>query len=507
MKNKAKNIMFQGTGSSVGKSLLTAGICRLLNDHGFRVAPYKSQNMALNSYITADGKEMGRAQVVQAECARIEPMVEMNPVLLKPNTDVGSQVILKGKAAFNMDATEYHDYKAQLVDVVMEAYHTLADDYEIIAIEGAGSPAEINLRENDIVNMGLAEMVDAPVILIGDIDRGGVFASIYGTVMLLEPEERARIKGFVINKFRGDVKLLQPGIDMLEEKIGIPCLGVIPYQRLIIDDEDSVTERWIEKKEGSLTIGVVRLRHISNFTDCTVFDMYPDVNVEYYENQRELQRAEPDLLVIPGSKNTIDDVIKLKESHLADEIIKKHASGVPVIGICGGYQIIGKEILDPNHVESHRERVEGLGLIDMTTVLGEEKMTTRIEGTMASDFLGMSLVDAPITGYEIHMGETTPNGKVNRFARLEDGRMDGGVSEDGMVMGTYLHGVFDNDDFRNRLLTALTQRKQEQLGETFVYDESGRVDFKAFKESQYDLLAKSIEEHMDIEKLMKIIGV
>ncbi|MDO4288952.1 MAG: cobyric acid synthase [Eubacterium sp.] len=507
MKNKAKNIMFQGTGSSVGKSLLTAGICRILRDRGFRVAPYKSQNMALNSYITADGKEMGRAQVVQAECAGIEPRVEMNPVLLKPNTDIGSQVILMGKAEFNMDATDYHAYKAKLAGVVMEAYNRLAEDYEIIAIEGAGSPAEINLRENDIVNMGLAEMVDAPVILIGDIDRGGVFASLYGTVMLLEPEERARIKGFIINKFRGDVALLQPGIEMLEEKINIPCLGVIPYERLIIDDEDSVTERWIEKKEGSLTIGVVRLRHISNFTDCTVFDMYPDVNVEYYDNQRALHRADPDLLVIPGSKNTIDDVIKLRESRLADEIIKKHEAGVPIIGICGGYQIIGREILDPHHVESHRERVEGLGLLDMITVLEAEKTTTRIEGTMVSNFLDMDMAGCPVAGYEIHMGETTPSGEVTRFAALEDGRSDGGVSADGMVMGTYLHGVFDNDDFRDKLLKALAKRKKEKLGETFVYDDAGRIDFQAFKESQYDLLAQSIEKNMDIPRLLEIIGV
>lgn len=497
---KAKNIMFQGTGSSVGKSLLTAAICRILNNKGYRVAPYKAQNMALNSYITLDGKEMGRAQVVQAECARIEPQVEMNPVLLKPNSDVGSQVILNGKAEFNMDAVEYHAHKAKLVDVVLNAYNKLADDFDIIAIEGAGSPAEINLRENDIVNMGMAEMVDAPVILIGDIDKGGVFASIYGTVKLLEPEEQARIKGFIINKFRGDVELLKPGIEMIEEKIGVPCLGVIPYTRLVIDDEDSVTERWDEKREGVITIGVVRLRHISNFTDCTVFDMYSDVKVEYYENQRELSRAEPDLLVIPGSKNTIDDSIKLYESRMAEEIIKKHQNGVPVIGVCGGYQILGKEICDPEGVESETKSTPGLGLLNMQTILAAEKTTTRVKGEICSDFLNMDLRGSVVTGYEIHMGETVPIDSTLQFDQLEDGRMDGGVSEDGTVMGTYLHGIFDNDDFREKLIKTLKERKN-------IDTDSEIKDFQAFKDEQYNLLAETVEANLDMNRLFAIIGV
>lgn len=497
---KAKNIMFQGTGSSVGKSLLTAAVCRILNNKGYSVAPYKSQNMALNSYITLDGKEMGRAQVVQAECARIEPQVEMNPVLLKPNSDVGCQVILNGKAAFNMNAVEYHAHKAKLVDVVTDAYNKLAKSHDIIAIEGAGSPAEINLRENDIVNMGLAELVDAPVVLIGDIDRGGVFASIYGTIKLLEPQEQARIKGFIINKFRGDVALLKPGIEMIEKMVNIPCLGVIPYERLVIDDEDSVTERWDEQQEGVITIGVVRLRHISNFTDCTVFDMYPDVRVEYYENQRELHRAQPDLIVIPGSKNTIDDSVKLKESKLGHEILAKNAAGVPVIGICGGYQILGKEIADPHGVESTIGSVEGLGLLNMRTVLEEEKTTTRVNGRMNGDFLNMGLGDTAITGYEIHMGETEAMGNTKSFSVLEDGRADGGVSEDGTVMGTYLHGIFDNDVFREKLIATLKTVKN-------IEADTEAVDFKAFKEGQYDLLAAAVEKNMDMNKLFEIIGV
>ncbi|MEG0494726.1 MAG: cobyric acid synthase [Eubacterium sp.] len=502
MKKTTKNIMFQGTGSSVGKSLLTAGICRILNNKGYSVAPYKSQNMALNSYITLDGKEMGRAQVVQAECARIEPSVEMNPVLLKPNSDVGCQVILNGKAEFNMNAVEYHAHKAKLTDVVMDAYNKLAETHEIIAIEGAGSPAEINLRDNDIVNMGLAEMVDAPVILIGDIDRGGVFASIYGTIKLLEPNEQARIKGFIINKFRGDVELLKPGITMIEEKVGVPCLGVVPYERLVIDDEDSVTERWYDEHEGAVTIGVVRLRHISNFTDCTVFDMHPDVRIEYYENQREMSRANPDLIVVPGSKNTIDDMLKLRDSKVADEIIRFHKEGVPVIGICGGYQILGEEIFDPCGVESNVESIKGLGLLKMKTTLGEEKTTTRVNGTIAGDFMGLDLKESPITGYEIHMGETLPLDDTNCFSVLEDGRADGGISKDRMVMGTYLHGIFDNDAFRGKLIEELKKKKNIESN-----GQDGLSNFKEFKESQYDLLAETVEKSLDMSKILEIIGV
>ncbi len=423
----------------------------------------------------------------------------LNPILLKPNSDVGSQVIIKGVAAFNMDAVEYHAYKPKLAKVVVDTYEALAQDADVMVIEGAGSPAEINLRENDLVNMGLAEMVDAPVVLIGDIDRGGVFASIYGTIKLLEPEEQARIKGFVINKFRGDVALLQPGIDMIEEKVGIPCLWVIPYTRLVIDDEDSVTERWTEKKEGVITIGVVRLRHISNFTDCTVFDMYPDVKVEYYENQRELVRANPDLLVIPGSKNTIDDVIKLKESRMAEEIIRLRKEGTPVIGICGGYQILGEVIEDPSGIESATPMVEGLGLLAMKTVLETEKTTTRKMGTIQADFMGLKVAGqgVGVGGYEIHMGTSTPTGDAVTFCALNDGRSDGAVSGDGQVMGTYLHGIFDNDVFREALLAALKAKKNIEAGEA--------RDFAKFKEEQYDLLAAVVEESLDMTKIMEII--
>ena len=495
----AKNIMFMGTGSSVGKSLLTAAMCRILNNRGYSVAPYKSQNMALNSFITRDGKEMGRAQVVQAECARIEPQVEMQPVLLKPNSDVGSQVILMGKAAFNMDAVEYHAYKPKLVEIVLKAYNHLAKDHQIIAIEGAGSPAEINLRENDIVNMGLAELVDAPVILIGDIDRGGVFASIYGTIMLLEPEERARVKGFIINKFRGDVELLKPGIEMIVEKINVPCLGVIPYKRFVIDDEDSISERFDHRGEGLLTIGVIRLPHLSNFTDCTVFEMHPDIKVEYYQNQRELQFASPDLLVVPGSKSIIDDTNHVMESKMGDEIIRIHESGVPIIGICGGYQMLGKEILDPFQVESKKASIKGLGLLNTSTTIGEEKRTVRTEGTLRGQFMGINLDNIPVEGYEIHMGDTKALDNSKAFALLNDNRLDGTINQEGTVMGTYLHGIFDNDLLREKIINQLKKRKNIVAGE-------GAFDFKAFKEEQYDDLAQVVEANINMEKIMEIIG-
>ncbi len=495
----AKNIMFMGTGSSVGKSLVTAAMCRILDNHGYQVAPYKSQNMALNSFITQDGKEMGRAQVVQAECARIEPQVEMNPVLLKPNSDVGCQVILMGKAEFNMDAMDYHAHKPKLVEIVGSAYDTLAKEKDVIVIEGAGSPAEINLRDNDIVNMGLAELVDAPVVLIGDIDKGGVFASIYGTIMLLEPEEQKRVKGFIINKFRGDVELLKPGIEMIEEKINIPCLGVIPYKRFVIDDEDSVTERFDKHTEGLITIGVVYLPHLSNFTDCTAFEMHPEVNVEYYRNQRELQLANPDLLVIPGSKNTIDDTCHVIESKMGDEIRRIHDCGVPIVGVCGGYQLLGKEIRDPLQVESTKGSIAGLGLLNIITTIGAEKRTVRTTGKVQGDFMGMALVDLAVEGYEIHMGESQALDNAKPFAILADGTVDGVIAEDGTVMGTYLHGIFDNDAFREKIIETLRSKKNLAAG-------PAAFDFKAFKNEQYDLLAETVEASLDMKKIMEIIG-
>lgn len=491
--------MFQGTASSVGKSIISAAFCRIFKDQGFDVAPFKSQNMALNSYVTIDGKEMGRAQAVQAEAARISPTVEMNPILLKPTSDVGSQVIINGKVYKNLKAMEYFKMKVEFKEVVMEAYNRLDSGFEVIVIEGAGSPAEINLRENDIVNMGLAEMVDSPVILIGDIDSGGVFASLYGTIMLLSKEERARIKGFLINKFRGDVEILKPGIKMIEEKINKPCLGVIPYMDLQIDDEDSVTHRFTKQNNGEIIIGVIKLPYMSNFTDFTPLEIEEDVSLRYVTSQEELQDV--DLVIIPGSKNTIKDMKFIFTTNLDKAIYKKRKEGVPIIGICGGYQILGQEISDPNLVESTCSRINGLSLLNIKTKMFGEKHTKQVRGRIiAKSQVFQSKGNETILGYEIHMGETELLEDVKPVIELEDGRYDGAISEDGKVIGTYLHGIFDNDGFRNSILNLIKEKKG-------LKDSGKAVSYKELKEKEYDKLAKVVEESCDVAAIKRIMGL
>jgi len=491
--------MFQGTGSSVGKSILTAGICRILKDEGYNIAPFKAQNMALNSYVTEDGKEMGRAQVVQAEAARIKPMVEMNPILLKPTSHMGSQVILNGKIYRNMSPAEFYSEKNKFKDIIKEAYKKLESLYDIIVIEGAGSPAEINLKENDLVNMGLAELVDSPVILIGDIDKGGVFASIYGTIMLLEPEERKRIKGFIINKFRGDVELLMPGIKMLEDKINIPCLGVVPYIDINIDDEDSVTTRFTKKDSGDVTVGVIKLPYISNFSDFTPLEGEKDVNLKYINNKRDMDDV--NLIIIPGSKNTIMDMKYLLDSGMDREIINKHKEGIPVIGICGGYQILGKEIIDPNYIESPLYKIEGLGLLDASTIIQENKVTTQTTGEFIRELqMSESKRHDVIKGYEIHMGKTELYKDCYPTIRLNNGRMDGVISEDARVFGTYLHGIFENDSFRHGLISVLKKNKG-------ILAEREITNYNEAKEREYDKLAATIEKNIHIRKIKDIIGI
>ncbi len=364
---KAKRIMVQGTMSNSGKSLLVGGLCRIFKQDGYKVAPFKSQNMALNSFITRDGMEMGRAQVMQAEAAGVEPHVNMNPILLKPTSDCGSQVIVNGKSIGNMRAAEYFAYKRKLVPEIMDAFEKLCDEFDIVAIEGAGSPAEINLKQEDIVNMGMAKMADAPVLLIGDIDRGGVFASLYGTVALLEPEERARIKGIVINKFRGDVEILKPGLKMLEDLTNIPVVGVVAYAHLDIDDEDSLSERIDKKDSASLVdIAVIRLPRLSNFTDFGVFEHIEHAGVRYVQKVAEL--GQPDLLILPGTKNTMGDLKWLRECGLEAEIKKYVASGNLLMGICGGYQMLGQKLSDPDGFEQGGE-MDGMGILEMSTVV------------------------------------------------------------------------------------------------------------------------------------------
>ena len=374
----AKSIMIQGTMSNVGKSLLAAGLCRIFKQDGYRVAPFKSQNMALNSYITSEGLEMGRAQVMQAEAAGIEPSVLMNPILLKPTNDVGSQVIVNGEVLATMRARDYFKYKKTLIPDIMKAYHTLEEQSDIIVIEGAGSPAEINLKSDDIVNMGMAKMAKSPVLLVGDIDRGGVFAQLAGTMMLLEEEEKQLVKGLIINKFRGDKTILDPGIVMLEELCHRSVVGVTPYMDIDVEDEDSLSERMSnEKVVGQIDLVVVRLPRISNFTDFNIFESIPGVSVRYVK--RAAQLGNPDLILLPGTKNTMSDLAWMRQSGMEAAVLKAHAAGCPIFGICGGYQMLGEELSDPFGVEDGGT-MRGMGLLPMHTVFTEEKTRTRVNG-------------------------------------------------------------------------------------------------------------------------------
>lgn len=483
----AKVIMIQGTMSNAGKSLISAGLCRIFAQDGYRVAPFKSQNMALNSYITDDGMEMGRAQAMQAEAAGIEPSVYMNPILLKPVTNMGSQVIVNGKVIGNMKASEYYQMKADLVPDIMDAYNRLADEYDIIVIEGAGSPAEINLKKDDFVNMGMARLADAPVLLVGDIDRGGVFAQIYGTVKLLDPDEQDRIKGTIINKFRGDVSLLGDGLGQLEDLTGKPVLGVVPMLDVDIDDEDSLSERLRhEEVDGLIDIAVIRLGKISNFTDMAALEAEENVSVRYVSDVSKL--GNPDMIIIPGTKNTIEDLMTLRANGLEAQIKKKASAGVPVIGICGGYQMLGMTILDEKLTESNIPEVMGMGLLPVDTVYADEKYTTRTEGTLN----GMK-----VYGYELHMGQTTIREGVDASALIKIGdRYDGCVSCN--VYGTYMHGFFDSDELRANILKALADKKGVNL--------TSVLSRKEYKEMMYDRLADGVRNSLDMDKIYKILN-
>lgn len=500
-----KNIMFQGTASGVGKSLVTAGFCRIFSQDGYETAPFKSQNMALNSYITADGKEMGRAQVVQAEAAGKAPDVRMNPILLKPTTDRKSQVIALGKVVENVDAVTYHQKKSKYRSVVKDAYESLAADHDIIVIEGAGSPAEINLRENDFVNMGMAELSQSPVVIIGDIDRGGVFASLYGTIMLLTEEERKYVKGVLINKFRGDVDILKAGIGMLEDLIKVPVLGIIPHIDIDIEEEDSLTERFKRRMnlQKSIQIKVVRLPHISNFTDFDAFDIFEDVSLEYVTANDSFEEA--DLLILPGTKNTIEDLIYLRESGLEKKIIRAHKRGIPVIGICGGYQMLGNKIMDPEGIECGIKEIAGMGLLPLETVFESEKVTTQVRGKIRLDRqegVFQKMNGLSIKGYEIHCGRSIhESGSVEITEKLGEmtAYREGSVNEQGTVFGTYIHGIFDSMEFTNALLNNIRAAKGLDQSESSV------SDYEEYKAVQYDRLAEHLRKYVDIEKIYEII--
>lgn len=491
----AKVIMVQGTMSNAGKSLLAAGLCRIFKQDGYRVAPFKSQNMALNSFATKEGLEMSRAQVVQAEAAGTDPLVCMNPILLKPTDDQGSQVIINGRSIGNMKARDYFKFKTELIPVIKEAFRKLENQFDIIVIEGAGSPAEINLKENDIVNMGLAEMVDAPVLLVGDIDRGGVFAQLLGTLMLLEDNEKERVKGLIINKFRGDASLLDSGIEMLEEKGGVPVVGTVPYMDIKVEDEDSLSDRLSANRRGLIDIAVIRLPKISNFTDLDVFEQFPDVSVRYVSEPAGLSGA--DMVVLPGSKSTISDLTWLREKGFDKEILRLKKDGIPVFGICGGYQMLGVEVSDPEGVEGGGE-VSGLGLLPVITVLAGEKRTEQFGGRFVkAEGIFEALSGLEIEGYEIHMGRTFPDGCIAQCAS-EFTSDDTGVCE-GNVYGSYIHGIFDREGIAAAVVSALAEKKGVVLSGG---DASGH---REFKEKEYDRLAAMLRENLDMDRIYSML--
>ncbi len=541
--------MIQGTMSGAGKSILTAGILRVLRQDGYRVAPFKSQNMALNSYVTREGLEMGRAQVVQAAAAGMEPSADMNPILLKPMGDTTSQVIVNGRPIGKMRAADYYKVKKSLVPDILAAYERLRERADIIVIEGAGSPVEINLRKGDFVNMGLAEMVDAPVLLAGNIDPGGVFAQLLGTIQLLRPEERARVKGLIINKFRGDVSLLQPGLDMFAEYCDIPFAGVVPWIRLDLDEEDSMSEKLAGRGAGagadtSVDIAVIRLPYISNYTDFAPLERLPGVTVRYVAEASLL--GQPDLIILPGTKNSIGDLRWLRESGM-EARIRDAAGRSLLIGICGGFQMLGRRILDPLGSETGGTE-DGLGLLPVETLFSADKYTRQVHGTVRQlPGVWAPLSGLPVSGYEIHMGRTEYPGDRDKgtsvFAQLTDGGPDVAVTPVGEtpdvavtpaeenpdgavcgnVLGTYLHGIFDETPFRSALIDLLRKRKEGTCSETGAAEAlhvrsshtlsgresafSGIESARQIQDRQLDMLADVLRESLDWELIYRAIGI
>ena len=502
----AKVLMLQGTSSNVGKSLLVAALCRIYKQAGVRVAPFKAQNMALNSYVTRDGLEIGRAQAVQAEAAGIPITVDMNPILLKPEADSRSQVVVMGKPRARLHSRDFNRDKQELWQIVADALARLREQFELVIIEGAGSPAEPNLKAGDIVNMRVARHANAPVLLIGDIDRGGVFASLLGTLEILDPEERALVRGILINKFRGDVVLLKPGLDWLQARVGVPTLGVIPYLRdLKIAEEDSVVlDEGRKTEDGSpmsaIDIAVIRLPHISNFDDFDPLALESNVRVRYVTSLADL--GEPHAIILPGTKSTVSDLMWLNERGFVAAIRAHAHRGAAIVGICGGYQMLGRVIRDPNHVESERDATEGLGLLDVETIFLADKATHQARVRVAaSNGFWRELNGQELRGYEIHMGKTIGGDAVARITQRGDSacdELDGAVSADGKNFGTYLHGLFDNANFRNAWLNSIGTRTSA--------DERGN-EMNDIREREYDRLAETVRASLDMEQLHRIVGL
>jgi adenosylcobyric acid synthase len=521
----AKALMIQGTGSGAGKSLITAALCRIFRDKGINVAPFKAQNMALNSFITRDGGEIGRAQALQADAARVIPTTDMNPVLLKASGEMGSQVILRGKAHAHMTAREYYAFKKEAWKVVTAAYDRLSREYDLILMEGAGSPAEINLKDVDVVNMSAAKYAKAPVILIGDIDKGGVFASLYGTVKLLGNDSR-RIKGFVINKFRGDLGILTPGFAMIRDKTGKPVIGVLPYIHEIgLPEEDGLGldqrsgVRIQKSEDGNIKIVIVRLKYISNFTDFDPLACEPGVEVVYSRNRMDIEHA--DMVIVPGTKNTVKDLLLLREQGLDESVRRANAKGIPIMGMCGGYQMLGRKILDPHGVESPHREVEGIGLLNVETVFQKEKTTCQVEAEIVENAeFGWPIKratlmrnaewksDETLKGYEIHMGTSTGDIGLFRIRRLfshsafriphSELVLDGSMN--GTCWGTYLHGIFDNDSFRHGIINFVRERKGlPALAST--------MNYAGLKERALDRLAQTVRENLDMGFIEGMVGL
>ena len=499
MPDKANCLAVFGSGSDVGKSVVAAALCRIFSDLGIKVAPFKSQNMSNNSYVTIDGGEMGRAQVVQAECARIEPHVDMNPLLLKPSANCRSQQILHGEVLGEFSSAEFRSDRSKIFEKLKESLHRLRSDYDLVVIEGAGSCAEVNLRDYDLANFRTAMECNAPVLLVADIDRGGVFAQVTGTLELLEPDERELVKGIVINRFRGDPKLFEDGIAFLEKKTGLPVVGLIPYYEGIeIDPEDSlplehVTDPPNLLRDGAINIAVVRVPRISNFTDFLPLSRQPAVNLSYLTRQRKLDGL--DLLILPGTKNVLADLEWLKKSGWADEIKKFAKNSGRVCGICGGYQMLGNAVTDPHCVEGGGQAA-GLGLLNVSTELQKQKTLTRVSGKWIEN-------EIPVKGYEIHMGQTAEGKNVTPVIALASSgngsRVDGSRSDDGRVWGTYLHGIFDSSGFRKFYLRSISPSVEPRLMED--RDEYG------YRQRQYDLLADHFRAYLDVEAVARIAGI
>lgn len=510
---KTSCIMLQGTGSHVGKSVLVAALCRIFLQDGYKVAPFKSQNMALNSYVTKDGGEMGRAQVVQAEAAGLAPDVVMNPVLLKPTGQATSQVIVMGRPVGNLSAKEYHEkYNMTALGVVEEALNKLRSEFNVVVIEGAGSPAEVNLQATEIVNMRIARMADCPVLLVADIDKGGALASVVGTLELLDPADRARVAGVIINKFRGDVRLFQPAVDFLEGKTGIPVVGIVPYfQGFRVQEEDTIPDATLmsarEVMEDKIDVAVINLPHISNFTDFDPLEDEPDVQLRYVGKGSKL--GNPDMIIIPGSKNTINDLAYLEKSGLADRIREHEKRGIPVVGICGGFQILGRELHDPLHTESDIDSMKGLGLLNVVTTFDPDKITTQVQAeVIGTGPLLNGCKGQPVTGYEIHMGRSElgegvePAFRIFERSTKEVDILDGAVRSDGRVFGTYIHGIFDNDRFRRHIINLI--REHKGWGPLV---ESDIMTVHEQREKDFNKLADVVRNSLDMDKIYRIMSL